>query len=193
MCRFERLREEFEIGLGAGPAWWATDKKTREFREEMVGASQRELPQLGRELDPFLLIEQSDESSPEKDEEREASKREAGEHRARVVRPTEGPKGVGKWWKRAIASVPHPMIWRRIGEVRERNARGERLNMGSYLAKLVSIDATRLNLPWTTRDSGSSEKVASLQRTPSRVYVSYDRRRISAKYAPSSILQLYVM
>jgi hypothetical protein len=63
-----------------------------------------------------------------------------------------------KWWKRAIVSMPHPMIWRRIGEVRERNARGERLNMGSYLAKLVSIDATRLNLPWTTRDSSSSEK-----------------------------------
>ena len=150
--------KEFEIIWEAGPAWWATDKKTREFREEMVGASQRELPQLGRELDPFLLIEQSDESSPEKDEEREASNARLLSIVLELSGRRKDPKVWEKWWKRAIASVPHPMIWRRIGEVRERNARGERLNMGSYLAKLVSIDATRLNLPWTTRDSGSSEK-----------------------------------
>lgn len=53
-----------------------------------------------------------------------------------------------KWWKRAIAVVPHPRIWLRIGEVKERKARGERINMGSYLAKLIKIEAKGLGVPW---------------------------------------------
>ena len=58
-----------------------------------------------------------------------------------------------KWWKRAIASVPHPCVWRRIGEVRERKARGEKINMGSDLSTLVKIDVQKLGAPWASNDS----------------------------------------
>jgi len=62
------------------------------------------------------------------------------------------PKVWEKWWKRAIASVPHPMIWRRIGEVKERRSSGQNLNVGSYLLSLIRRDAARLGLPWATSD-----------------------------------------
>jgi hypothetical protein len=62
-----------------------------------------------------------------------------------------------KWWKRAIKTVPHAFIWRRIGEVRERKARGEQINMGSYLSRLVKIDARRVGAAW----AAESEKEGS--------------------------------
>jgi len=51
-------------------------------------------------------------------------------------------------WQRAINTVPHVMIWRRIHEVKERQARGERLNPGSYLYDLVKRDAANLKVSW---------------------------------------------
>ncbi|HNC84015.1 MAG TPA: hypothetical protein PK999_13265, partial [Nitrospira sp.] len=62
------------------------------------------------------------------------------------------PKVWEKWWKRAITSVPHPMIWRRIGEVKERRLSGQTINQGSYLLSLIRGDAARLGLPWATSD-----------------------------------------
>ncbi|HMU29008.1 MAG TPA: replication initiator protein A [Nitrospira sp.] len=144
--------KEFEIIWEAGPAWWATDKKTREFREEMVGANHRELQQIGRELDPFLLIEQSDESNQEKDGQREASNARLLSVVLEISGKRKDPKVWEKWWKRAITSVPHPMIWRRIGEVKERRLSGQTINQGSYLLSLIRGDAARLGLPWATSD-----------------------------------------
>jgi hypothetical protein len=53
-----------------------------------------------------------------------------------------------KWWRRAITAVPHSRIWLRIGEVKERKARGERINVGSYLVKLIKVEAKGLGLGW---------------------------------------------
>ena len=47
----------------------------------------------------------------------------------------------------------HPFVWRRIGEVRERKARGEKINMGSDLSTLVKIDVQKLGAPWASNDS----------------------------------------
>ena len=148
--------KDFEIIWEAGPAWWATDKKTREFREEIMDTSHRELQQIGRELDPFLLIDQAELNSGSKDEERDA----ANVRLLSIVLELSGrrkdPKVWESWWKRAIASVPHPMIWRRIGEVKERRLSGQSINVGSYLLSLVRRDAVRLELPWALM--GKKEK-----------------------------------
>jgi hypothetical protein len=51
-------------------------------------------------------------------------------------------------WQRAINTVPHMMIMRRIHEVKERLARKERINAGSYLYNLVKRDGVTLGLDW---------------------------------------------
>ncbi|MEO8341365.1 MAG: hypothetical protein ABI604_16945 [Nitrospirota bacterium] len=110
--------------------------------------SHRELQQIGREVDPFLLIDQADLNSGGKDEERGA----ANARMLSIILELSGrrkePKVWESWWKRAITSVPHPMIWRRIGEVKERRLSGQSINVGSYLLSLVRRDAVRLELSW---------------------------------------------
>ena len=121
-----------------------------------MDTSHRELQQIGRELDPFLLIDQAELNSGSKDEERDA----ANVRLLSIVLELSGrrkdPKVWESWWKRAIASVPHPMIWRRIGEVKERRLSGQSINVGSYLLSLVRRDAVRLELPWALM--GKKEK-----------------------------------
>jgi len=62
-----------------------------------------------------------------------------------------------KMWERALNTVPHPTIWRRIHEVKERVTRGEQLNAGSYLYDLVKRDAAHLKVPWALAAAGRSE------------------------------------
>ena len=66
-----------------------------------------------------------------------------------------------KTWQRAINSVPHVMIWCRFHEVKERVARGEQLNPGSYIYDLVKRDAAKMNVLWAiaaVERSGSGPK-----------------------------------
>jgi hypothetical protein len=139
--------KDFIFIWDAGPAWWETDSKLAEMRAKYglgdgaaVSGDEQSL------IDPFLT------AVPDLHQTNTAEDPTAAARLFHEVMALSGrrkdPVVWEKWWKRAIAEIPHTRIWLRIGEVKERKARGEPINMGSYLAKLVKIEAKGLGLGW---------------------------------------------
>lgn len=142
--------KDFVLVWDAGPGWWKTESQYAEMKAKY------ELGEMNAESDPeSSLIDPLLSGVPEIVD---LGVSTAGDDPTAALRllhevmelsgRRKDPAVWEKWWKRAIATVPHPFIWRRIGEVRERKARGEQINMGSYLSRLVRIDGQRVGAAW---------------------------------------------
>lgn len=141
-------KKDFMFIWNAGPAWWKTEAQLPELRAKYELGDGHVSPQ--QVIDPFLT------GLPVHIEGHESQSSEDPTSAARlldVILEMSGrrkdPKVWEKWWRRAINTVPHQVIWRRIGEVKERKARGERIqNLGSYLTSLVRVDAAKSGAAW---------------------------------------------
>ncbi len=149
----QRDDKDFVFIWTAGSAWWKTEAQLPQLKEKYEVGDDHQVG-VERVIDPFLT------ALPEQPEDRSAQKAGDPTSAARLLAEVmdlsgrrKDPEVWEKWWKRAIAAVPHARIWMRIGEVKERKARGERLNMGSYLAKLVKIEAKGLGIGWAEERS----------------------------------------
>ncbi len=145
---------DFMLLWEAGSAWRDAEKKLLERRAYYeIGDERTLLRPVDEYADPILLIAdaQVDHQSPEQ-------KAASGARLLDVVLELSGrrkdPHVWEKMWQRAISTLPHAMIWRRIHEVKERVARGERINAGSYLYGLVKRDGKTLKLPWASAKAG---------------------------------------
>lgn len=146
-------KKDFILVWDAGAAWWKTESRYADMKAKYgLGDASGFADRGATVMDPFLSgIPEVLES----DRETLGDDPTASLRLLHEVMELSGlrkdPVVWEKWWKRAIMTVPHPFIWRRIGEVRERKARGERINMGSYLSKLVKIDAQKCGASWAVR------------------------------------------
>jgi len=152
----QREQKDFVFIWDAGPAWWKTEAQLPQLKAEYGVGDEPHFP-TDPVIDPFLT------ALPEPLEDRSGQAGSDPTSAARLfdeIMELSGrrkdPAVWEKWWRRAIGVVPHPRIWLRIGEVKERKARGERINMGSYLAKLVKIEAKGLGVAWAEEKSGAS-------------------------------------
>lgn len=138
----------------AGPAWWSTDAQVHSMLAKFELGTDAPMKSLQTLVhDPVLssLIEdQRGRSGADSIDEGSAVR--LLDTILDLSGQRKNPDVWVKFWKRAIATVPHAFIWRRIGEVRERKAKGERLNMGSYLARLVKIDAKKVGALWAQKE-----------------------------------------
>lgn len=143
-------KKDFVLVWDAGAAWWKTESQYAEMKAKYeLGEMSGQPDQETTLIDPFLsgVPEVVDVDAQTSGEDPTAALRLLHEVMELSGRRKD-PAVWEKWWKRAIATVPHPFIWRRIGEVRERKARGEQINMGSYLSRLVRIDGQRVGAAW---------------------------------------------
>ncbi len=143
--------KEFMLMWEAGPAWRQAEKQLLEQRAFYeIGDERSFVKPTDEYTDPMLLIAdaQTEHHSPE---EQAAS----GAKLLHLILELSGrrkdPHIWEKVWRRAIETIPHVMIWRRIHEVKDRLARKERINSGSYLYDLVKRDAQNLKLDWARR------------------------------------------
>lgn len=148
----QRDQKDFLFVWDAGAAWWKTEAQlpALQTKYELGEAHHIDADPV---IDPFLS------ALPEPSTRAATTSMTDSNSAARLLDEIMGlsgrrkdPEVWEKWWKRAIAAVPHPRIWLRIGEVKERKARGERINMGSYLAKLIKIEAKGLGLAWADEE-----------------------------------------
>jgi len=147
--------KDFVLVWEAGPAWWKTESQLASMKVKYQLGDDRDAPEMiPTVIDPFLaaMTDEKEHAVSSQGDDPSSSARLLYEVMELSGRRKD-PQVWEKWWKRAIASVPHPFVWRRIGEVRERKARGEKINMGSYLSKLVKIDAQKLGASWASSDS----------------------------------------
>jgi hypothetical protein len=143
-------QKDFILVWEAGPAWWKTERQLNEMRMKYhLGGEADNQALLPTAIDPFLTALPDDSQRGSENDDASSAARLLYEV-LEISGRRKDPKVWENWWKRALATVPHPFIWRRIGEVRERKARGEKLNMGSYLSKLVKIDAQKLGAAWAS-------------------------------------------
>lgn len=149
---------EFMLMWEAGSAWRQAEKQLLEQRAFYeIGDDRSFVKPTDEYLDPMMLIAdaQIDNQSPEE-------KAASGAKLLHVILDLSGrrkdPHIWEKVWRRAIESMPHVMIWRRIHEVKDRIARKERLNPGSYLYDLVKRDAQTLKLDWATQQAARTRK-----------------------------------
>ena len=134
----------------AGPAWWEAEKQLLERQAYYEIGDERSSRKVVEDtIDPILLIADS-QVDTRSAEETTASAAKLLQLVLDLSGRRKDPHVWVKMWQRAIGSVPHMMIWRRIHEVKERVARGERLNSGSYLYDLVKRDAANLKLSWAS-------------------------------------------
>ena len=143
-----REQKDFLFIWDAGSAWWKTEAQLPELQAKYELGETHHIDS-DPVIDPFLT------ALPEPSTGVAMASATDTNSAARLLDEIIGLSGRRrdpdvweKWWKRAIAAVPHPRIWLRIGEVKERKARGERINMGSYLAKLIKIEAKSFGVPW---------------------------------------------
>lgn len=132
----------------AGPAWREAEQQLMQRRAYYEIGAEGALQKHQEDVtDPILLIADSqvETRSPE---ETAASAAKLLHMVLDLSGRRKDPHVWVKMWQRAINTVPHVMIWRRIHEVKERQARGERLNPGSYLYDLVKRDAANLKVSW---------------------------------------------
>ncbi|OQW37715.1 MAG: hypothetical protein A4E19_20955 [Nitrospira sp. SG-bin1] len=151
-----RDQKDFLFVWDAGSAWWKTEAQLPELKTKYELG---ETPHIDSDpvIDPFLT------ALPEPSTAAATASVTDSNSAARLLDEIMGLSGRRKdpdvwekWWKRAIAAVPHPRIWLRIGEVKERKARGERINMGSYLAKLIKVEAKGLGLSWAEEEKSNT-------------------------------------
>ena len=141
---------DFMLMWEAGPAWWEAEKQLLERQAYYEIGDERSSRKVVEDtIDPILLIADS-QVDTRSEEETTASAAKLLQLVLDLSGRRKDPHVWVKMWQRAIGSVPHVMIWRRIHEVKERVARGERLNPGSYLYDLVKRDAVNLKLSWAS-------------------------------------------
>lgn len=140
--------KDFVFIWDAGIAWWKTEATLPELKDKYELGEAHEL-EASPVIDPFLT------ALPEPSVVSDANAMTDINSGSRLLDEIIGlsgrrkdPEVWEKWWKRAIAAVPHSRIWLRIGEVKERKARGERINVGSYLVKLIKVEAKGLGFGW---------------------------------------------
>jgi len=150
-------KKDFLFIWDAGPAWWKTESRLPELLAQYELGDERQIPQ--QVIDPFLtaIPSQGEEGIQESLSDSGSAARLLHEILELSGRRKD-PKVWENWWKRAIDIIPHNFIWRRIGEVKERKARGEKINMGSYLASLVKVDATKLGHAWGDRTDDNQKR-----------------------------------
>lgn len=152
-------KKDFVLVWDAGAAWWKTESQYAELKAKYeLGEASGRVDREATVMDPFLsgLPDVVNVDAQALGDDPTAALRLL--HEVMELSGRRKDPGVWeKWWKRAIKTVPHAFIWRRIGEVRERKARGEQINMGSYLSRLVKIDARRVGAAW----AAESEKEGS--------------------------------
>jgi hypothetical protein len=137
--------KDYEILWHAGSAWWHSEQKLEEVKEHYaIGAGDAEAQE--EPFEPFLVEERS--SQPISEEEKEIADKRVLESILEFTGKRRDEAYVN-WWKRAIRTLSHARIYARIGEVRERLARGERIaNTGGYLIRLVKLDAKKQQVSW---------------------------------------------
>lgn len=139
---------EFMLMWEAGPAWREAEQQLEERRAHFGLGEERPVPGIPDDTsDPILLIADAhvELQSPEATA---ASAHRLLEMILELSGRRRDPHVWLKMWQRAINTVPHMMIMRRIHEVKERLARKERINAGSYLYDLVKRDGVTLGLDW---------------------------------------------
>ena len=139
---------DFMLMWEAGPAWREAEQELANQRKWYeLGESEPAPKQITHIDDPVLMIADAELDTRSREERAASSAR-----LLQVILDLSGrrrdPHVWVKMWERALNTVPHPMIWRRVHEVKERVARGEKLNAGSYLYDLVKRDAAHLKVPW---------------------------------------------
>jgi hypothetical protein len=149
-------KKDFLFIWDAGSAWWKTEAHLPELQAKYKLGETHHI-ESNPVIDPFLT------ALPEPRTEAATTSVTDSNSAARLLDEIIGLSGRRKdpdvwenWWKRAITAVPHVRIWLRIGEVKERKARGERINMGSYLAKLIKVEAKGLGLPWAEDEKSTT-------------------------------------
>jgi len=150
---------EYMLMWEAGPAWREAEQQLEERRAHYgVGDDRPAMRTLEDTSDPMVLIADS-QIENRSTEETAASAAKLLDLILEFSGRRKDPHIWVKTWQRAINSVPHMMIWRRYHEVKERVARGEKINPGSYLYDLVKRDAAKLNVSWAVSavDRGGSE------------------------------------
>lgn len=135
--------KDYEIVWQAGRLWWETERALEQVKGhyELGDGSAHEQP-----FEPFL-IEDAPVLTLTSEEKDMADKRVL-----ECVLEFTGKRNdeaFVNWWKRAIRTLNHAKIYARIGEVRERLARSERIaNPGGYLIRLVKLDAKHQKVDW---------------------------------------------
>ena len=67
-----------------------------------------------------------------------------------------GDKKYVPFWKQAVRDLPKGVIYKQMGDVRERLADGEKIrNKGAYLMKLFRLEGKKRELPWALKDGGA--------------------------------------
>lgn len=138
---------EFDIEWEAGEAWYEADRKLIEYQKEVGGGRRLSV------IDPVLIEGGHRQSElPLTKEEKDVANEGVLEDILETVGKRSDVAFVN-WWKRAIREMNHATIYRRLSELRERLAHGEKIrNRGGYLINLVKADACRVGLPWALKD-----------------------------------------
>ena len=56
-------------------------------------------------------------------------------------------------WKQAVRDLPRSIIYKALGDIRERVIKGEKIkNKGSYLLTLMKLEAKKRDLPWALKE-----------------------------------------
>lgn len=64
----------------------------------------------------------------------------------------QGDKKYVPFWKQAVRDLPKSVVYKQMGDLRERLADGEKIrNKGAYLMKLFRIEAKKRELPWAVK------------------------------------------
>ena len=57
------------------------------------------------------------------------------------------------FWKQAVRDLPRSVIYKALGDIRERLIKGEKIkNKGSYLLTLMKLEAKKRDLPWAPKE-----------------------------------------
>lgn len=132
--------DDYEIRWEAGGEWWESYKVQR----ERLGINDDTLI-----ADPFLPehpIRQL--TLPENDDQQV-------EAMVQDILSFLGPRDrkYEPFWKQAARDIPRAILYRLMGEVREKAAAGAVKNKGSYLVTLIKIEAAKRSLPWANKES----------------------------------------
>ena len=62
--------------------------------------------------------------------------------------------GIGAFtWKQAVRDLPRSVVYKALGDLRERLLKGERIkNKGRYLLTLMKLEATTRHLSWALKE-----------------------------------------
>ncbi|NKB82795.1 MAG: hypothetical protein GKS05_13120 [Nitrospirales bacterium] len=130
-------KQDWKIQWTAGQQWWFIYRAHQELLPDATDAPH----------DPFLLEEPippipSDQQAASNDRMVEEIVQFLG-HKDGKYRP---------FWKQAARDIPHPILFRLIGEVKEKIHDRTVKNKGSYLLSLIRVEGRKCNLPWAMKE-----------------------------------------